>query len=274
MERQEPAGQALQDALVPLRGFQRLVHAGGREPPVDVPVPAAQQVPESSPQIPVEEGVDEGVDEGIGVAQPEQSPLQPQGHAAAADAADEWPRRGHQEEGQPAKREGPQDDPKGPGSFLLPLEDGNVLTVLAEQLGERGTLLHGLGAPGAVVGPAGGGLEAVDALLLVVLGEVHEAMLLSTDLGCLVDAAVHHQHDGHGDVEGHARGVDGVAKILADEAHPLHRHILGPAEERREGDGGRQEPHDENHLGHQLPVLPHGVGQRPCDAQIPVGTRS
>lgn len=78
---------------MPLRGFQGLVHAGGREPPVDVPVPAPQEVPESSPQVSVKESIDQGVDEGVGVSQPEQSPLQPQGHAAAADAADERPSR-------------------------------------------------------------------------------------------------------------------------------------------------------------------------------------
>jgi len=118
------------------------------------------------------------------------------------------------------------------------------------------------------VAPAGG-LQAVDALLFIVLGEVHEAVLLGADLGSFVDPAVHHEHDRHGDVEGNPRGVDCVPKVLADETDSFHSHILGPAKKRRKSDGGRQEPNDEDHLGHQLPILSHGVRQRPSDAQIP-----
>lgn len=253
---------------MPLCGFQGLVHAGGGEPPVDVPVPTPQEVPESSPQVSVKESINQGVDEGVGVPQPEQSPLQPQRHAAAVDAADKRPSCRHQEEREPAKREGPNDDPEGPGRLLLPFEDGNVLSVLPQQFGEGGALLHRLGALGAVVAPAGG-LQAVDALLFVVLGEIHEAVLLGAHLGGLVDPAVHDEHDGHGDVEGNPRGVDRVPEVLADEADPLHRDVLGPAEEGRKGDGGGQEPNDEDHLGHQLPVLSHRVRQRPGDPQIP-----
>jgi len=84
---------ALQNAFMPLCGFQSLVHAGSGEPPVDVPVLAPQEVPESSPQVSVKESINQGVDEGVGVSQPEQSSLQPQGHAATADAADERPSR-------------------------------------------------------------------------------------------------------------------------------------------------------------------------------------
>lgn len=223
---------------MPLCGFQGLVHAGGGEPPVDIPVPAPQEVPESSPQVSVKESINQGVDEGVGVSQPEQSPLQPQGHAAAADAADERPSRRHQEERKPAKRERPHDNTEGPGCFLLPFEDGNILSVLPEQFGECGAFLHRFGTLRAMVAPAGG-LQAVDALLFVVLGEVHEAVLLSADLGGFVDLAVHDEHDRHGDVEGNPRGVDGVPKVLADETDSFHGDILGPAKKRRKSDGGR-----------------------------------
>lgn len=114
-----------------------------------------------------------------------------------------------------------------------------------------------------------GGLQAVDALLFIVLGEVHEAVFFSTDLGGFVDLAVHDEHDGHGDVEGNPCGVDCVPEVLADETHSFHSDVLGPAKKWRKGDGGRQEPNDEDHLGHQLPVLSHGVRQWPSDPQIP-----
>lgn len=108
---------------------------------------------------------------------------------------------------------------------------------MPEQFGERGAFLYRFGTLGAVVAPAGG-LQAVDALLFVVLGEVHEAVLLGADLGGFVDPAVHDEHHRHGDVEGNARGVDGVPKILADEADSFHGDVLGPAKKRRKGDGG------------------------------------
>lgn len=114
-----------------------------------------------------------------------------------------------------------------------------------------------------------GGLQAVDALLFIVLGEVHEAVLLGADLGSFVDLAVHDEHDGHGDVEGDPRGVDCVPKVLADETDSFHSDILGPAKKRRKSDGGRKEPNNEDHFGHQLPILSHRVRQRPSDPQIP-----
>lgn len=94
-------------------------------------------------------------------------------------------------------------------------------------------------------------------------------MLLSTDLGSFVDPAVHDKHDRHGDVERNPRGVDCVPKVLTDETDSFHGDILGPAKKRRKGDGGRQEPNDEDHLGHQLPILSHGVCQWPSNPQIP-----
>ena len=48
-------------------------------------------------------------------------------------------------------------------------------------------------------------------------------------------------------------------------------HVLGPAAERREGDGGGHQPHARDHLGRELAVLPRRVGERPGDAQVPVG---
>lgn len=151
---------------------------------------------------------------------------------------------------------------------MFPFEDGNILPVLPEQFGECGTFLHRLGALGAGMATAGG-LQAVDTLLFVVLGEVHEAVLLSAHLGSFVDPAVHDEHDRHGDVEGDPRGIDRVPKVLADQTDSFHGDVLSPAKKRRKRDGGRQEPNDEDHLGHQLPVLSHGIRQRPSDPQIP-----
>lgn len=145
---------------------------------------------------------------------------------------------------------------------------------MPEQFGERGAFLHRFGALGAVVVAPVGSLQAIDTFLFIVLGEVHEAMLLGTDLGCFVDPAVHDEHDRHGDVEGNPCGVHCVAKVLADETDSFHCDVLGPAKKRRKSDGGREEPDDEDHLGHQLPVLSHGVGQWPSDPQIPGKERS
>lgn len=234
----------LEDAFASLRGFQGLVHARGRKSPVDVAVATSQQVPESSPQVSIEKGIDQGVDQRVGVAQPEQRPLQPQRHAAALTPTDEWPGGGHDEEGQPTEGEGPDNDAQSAGCFLLPLEDGNVLAVLAEEFGQGGTFLCRL-VPLDAVWPAGTGL-----MLLTGPGEVHESMLLRAGFGCLINPVVHHQHDCHGDIEGHPGRIDGVAKVLADEADSFDSDVLGPAKQRRQGNGGRQEPNDEHHLGH------------------------
>lgn len=87
--------------------------------------------------------------------------------------------------------------------------------------------------------------------------------------GGLVNLVVHEKHDGHGDVERHCRGVDRVAKILADQAHLVVIYVLRPAEERRQSDGGGEKPDREDHLSHALAILPDGVRQRPRDPKVP-----
>lgn len=246
----------------PLGELQGLVHACGRQLSVDVAVLALEQAAVGGPQVPVEEGIYKRVNERVCVAQPQECPLHPERDAAAGRAADEGPRRGEQEERQPAHGEGPHDDAQGGGCLLLPLEDGDVLPLVPEESREVGTLLHLLlQLHHAVQGDEAVGLRQAR--------EAGELVLGRAPPGGLVDLVVHEQHDRHGDVEGHRRGVDGVAKILADQAHLVVVDILGPAEERGQGDGGGQEPDGENHLGHAFPVLPHRVGQRPRDPEVP-----
>ena len=103
----------------------------------------------------------------------------------------------------------------------------------------------------------------------LLIGSVIEAVFGSALASSLEDLVVHEEHDEHGDVEGHGGGVDGVAEVLADQTHSLRVDVLRPAAERRQRDGGRDQPHPEDHLGHQLPILTGRVGQRPCDAEIP-----
>lgn len=57
-------------------------------------------------------------------------------------------------------------------------------------------------------------------------------MLGSALPGGLVNLVVHEQHDRHGDIECHRRGVDRVAKVLADQAHLVIVYVLSPSEER------------------------------------------
>ena len=100
---------------------------------------------------------------------------------------------------------------------------------------------------------------------------VSEAMFGATFTRRLEDLVVHDQHDQHGDVESDGCGVDGVAEVLADEAHAGCVHVFGPAAERWQRDGGRRQPHAQDHLRHQLTVLPRRIGERPRDAQISEG---
>ena len=243
------------------------MHPHRRQPAVDVAVATAQQVAVGGAQVAVEEGVDEGVHQGVGIAQPQQRALQPNGHAAALHATDERPGRGQDEEGQPAHGEHAHDHPQRGRRLLLPLEDGDVAALAAQQAGQCDALLgHALR------------LQAMHAqrlaghrLQTLAPRKVCEAVLGAALAGRLEDLVVHDQHDQHGDVEGHGRGVDGVAKVLADEAHTRRVHVLGPATEGRQGDGGRHQPHARDHLGRELAVLPCRVGERPSDAQVPVG---
>lgn len=68
-------------------------------------------------------------------------------------------------------------------------------------------------------------------------GDAGEAMLGAALAGRPEDLVVHEEHDQHGDVEGHGRGVDGVAEVLADQTHPRRVDVLRPATERRQRDG-------------------------------------
>lgn len=292
-----------------LHQLQGLVHAGRRQLPVDVPVAATQQVAVGGPQIPVKKGIYEGIDEGVGVTQPQQCPFQPQWNAAAFHAADERPGSGDQEEGQPAEGEGTYHDAQRGCCLLLPFKDGLVLPlaplmVLArlEEAGHSGAalLLHltlelqsGRHTVQALVlflelfllfllhlgslHTAGffwhGGMRnrrCCRGAVLSLAGESRDGVLGRAELRRPVDPVVHDKHDWHGDVEGHRRGVDRVAKVLANEADSAIVDILCPTKERREGDGSWQQPHREDHLGHAAAILPDGICQWICNTQVPV----
>lgn len=109
------------------------MHAHGREAPIDVAVAAAEQVAVCGAQVTVEEGVDEGVHERVGVAEPEQSALQPGGATAAKYTAGERPHRGENEEGQPAHGEDAHDHPKRGGCLLLATEDRGAAPLVVQQ---------------------------------------------------------------------------------------------------------------------------------------------
>lgn len=213
-------------SLGPLGELQGLVHACSRQLAVDIPVLTLEQAAVGGPQVPVEEGIYKRVNERVGIAQPQKCPLHPQRDAAAGRAADEGSGRREEEKGQPAHGEGPDDDPQGGGCFLLPLKDGDVFPFVLEESRKVGTLLHLLLELHHAV-------QGADAVWLLGPGEAGELVLGGALPGGLVNLVVHEQHDGHGDVERHRRGVDGVAEILADQAHLVVIHVLGPAEERR-----------------------------------------
>lgn len=98
-------------------------------------------------------------------------------------------------------------------------------------------------------------------------------MLGTTFAGSPKDLVVHDEHDGHWNIESYGRGVEGVAHVLADQAHASRVDVLSPAAERGQGDGGRRQPHTHYHLGHQLPILPGRIGQRSCDAKVPLRSK-
>lgn len=100
-------------------------------------------------------------------------------------------------------------------------------------------------------------------------GEASDGVLGCAELGRSVDPVVHDQHHRHRDVEGHGCRVDSVSKVLADETDPAVINVLRPAEQRGEGDGSREEPHRQDHLGHAAAVLPDRISQRLSDTQIP-----
>lgn len=114
-----------------LHQLQSLVHASRRQLPIDVPVAAPQEVTVGGPQITVEKRINKRINEGVGVSEPQQSSLQPEGHAAALHAADKRPGGGHLEERQPAEGEGADHDAQSGRGLLLPLEDGLVFPLPA-----------------------------------------------------------------------------------------------------------------------------------------------
>lgn len=245
--------------------LESLVDAHGGQSTVDVAITTAEKVAIGGAQVSVEEGVDEGVHEGVGVAQPQQRALQPDGNAAALHPADEGPRGGEDEERQPAHGEHAHDHPQRRGRFLLALKDGDVPALAAQQAGQGGALLRHARR-----------LQALHAQRLVghrfealAPRQVGEAVLGAALASCPEDLVVHDQHDQHRDVKGHGCGVDGVAKVLANEAHASCVDIFSPAAKRWQGDRRRHQPHTQDHLRHQLTVLPGWVGEGPCDPQVP-----
>lgn len=81
-------------------------------------------------------------------------------------------------------------------------------------------------------------------------GEVGETMLGAALSGGLEDLVVHEEHYDHGDIEGHGGGVDGVPKVLADQTDASGVDVLRPPAKRRQSNGGRHEPHPEDHFRH------------------------
>lgn len=285
------------------------MHASRRQLPIDVPVAAAQEVAVGGSQITVEECINERINEGVGVAKPQQSSFQPEGHTAALHATDERPGSGHQEERQPAEGEGTNYNAQSGCSLLLPFEDGLVfplapLVVLAsfEKAGDtRAALLlhltlelqrrcHTVQAL-LFLGflhlfdlrpldtsrlsrlcwlmPSSPPAKSHHGSVFPFPGEASDGVLGCAELGRSVDPVVHDQHHRHGDVEGHGCRVDSVSKVLADETDPAVINVLRPAEQRGEGDGSREEPHRQDHLGHAAAVLPDRISQRLSDTQIP-----
>lgn len=237
-----------------------------RQSPVYVSVSAAEQVPVRGAQVPVKESVNEGIHQRVGVAEPQQRPLQPNGYAATLHPTYERSRCGQNEKRQPANPEHADYHAQGRGCLLLPLKDGDVLSLAAQQSGKSGALLGDAGLRFEPLHPqriAGHRLQAIAAR------EVGEAVLGAALSGGLEDLVVHEEHDDHGDVEGHGGGVDGVAEVLADQTDAGRVDVLRPPAERRQSDGGGHQPHPEDHFRHELAVLARRVGQRAGDAKIP-----
>lgn len=210
--------------LRPLSELQGLMHACSRELPVDVPVLALEQAAIGGPQVPVEEGIYKRVNERVCIAQPQKCPLHPQRDAAAGCAADEGSGCREEEKRQPAHGEGPDDDPQGGGCFLFPLKDGDVFPFVFEESRKVGTFLYLLLELHHAV-------QGDDAVWLVQAREAGELVFGGALPGGLVNLIVHEKHDGHGDVKRHRSGVDGVAKILANQAHLVIVYILSPPKE-------------------------------------------
>lgn len=238
-------------------------HSG--EAPTDVVIPAVQQVEVGAAQVAVEHGVDEGVHEGVGVAKPQQRAFQPHGYTVTLCTADEGPHGTQDEKGQPAYGENTHDHPQGGGRLLFPPEDGGAVMLVSQKVGQGAAVFWHLGW----------GLQGLHfKVLLQVRGtyrhEGHKLLLGAALACCLEDLIIEDEHDGQRDVESKARGVDGVAEVLADQTHPTPVDILSPATEGWQGDRSRDQPHDQNHLGHQLTVLPGRICQGSCDAKVPV----
>lgn len=117
------------------------MHSHSRETTVDVPITAAKQVFISWTQVSVEEGVDERVHERVGVAQPQQYPLQPDGGAVAEQPTDKRSCRCKEEKRQPAERKDAHDHPESGGGFLLASENGGAPAFAIQQAGQGGELL-------------------------------------------------------------------------------------------------------------------------------------
>ena len=213
-------------SLGPLGELQGLMHACGREFPVDIPVLALEQAAVGGPQVPVEEGIYKGVNERVCIAQPQTCPLHPQWDAAAGDAADEGPGSREEEKRQPAHGEGPDDDAQRGGCFLLPLKDGDVFPFVFEESRKVCTLLY-------LLLELHHAIKGDDAVGLLRPGEARELVFGGALPGGFVNLVVHEKHDRHGDIKCHCGGVNRVAEVLADQAHLAIVDVLSPAEERR-----------------------------------------
>lgn len=123
----------LQNELWLFCKLQSLLHSCSGQLTVDIPIFALQQIPIGGSQVPVEESIYKGVDKGVCITQPQKSPLDPERDATARPSADKGSSSGKYKKGKPAHSKGPDNNPKGSSSFLLPFEDGNVLSFVPKQ---------------------------------------------------------------------------------------------------------------------------------------------
>lgn len=102
-----------------------------RQTAVYVSISAAEQVSVCGAQVPVKESINEGIHQRVGVAEPQQRPLQPNGYAATLHPTYERSRCRQNEKRQPTNSKHPDYHAQGRGCLLLPLKDGDVLSLTA-----------------------------------------------------------------------------------------------------------------------------------------------
>lgn len=88
-----------------------------------------------------------------------------------------------------------------------------------------------------------------------------------------IDVYIDDDHDGQREIEGAQSGVDLVLEIGRVGARAVEsdtRRRLAPAEQRRYGDQGREQPHDQDHGEHELGVATLRVRECVQDDEVAV----